>query len=125
MTSLKAQVRDEVDRLEHVQAELAGIASRTDEERKRELINLRRKLSEQIARLGQVAERFFSASGNPELLKQFRQNYTNMRSKAATHQANWPAIRLEEADEEYQRSARAVREANRALVGWIRSHLND
>jgi transposase len=125
MSTLKAQLHDEIDRLEKVQAELAAIANRTDEERKRELIGLRRKLSEQIARVGEVAERFFSQANNPELVKEFRRNSTNMRSKAASHQANWPAIRLDEADEEYQRSARTVRDANRALVAWIRANLHD
>jgi transposase len=125
MSTLKAQLHDEIDRLEKVQAELAAIANRTDEERKRELIGLRRKLSEQIARVGEVAERFFSQANNPELVKEFRRNSTNMRSKAASHQANWPAIRLDEADEEYQSSARTVRDANRALVAWIRANLHD
>jgi transposase len=116
MSTLKAQLHDEVDRLEKVQAELAAIANRTDGARKRELIDLRRMLSEQIARVGELAERFFSQANNAELVKEFRRNSTSMRSKAASHQANWPAIRLDEADEEYQRSARSVRDANRALV---------
>jgi len=120
---LRSEVLNEVDHLEKVQAELAAIASRTDDERLRELINLRRRLSEQIARVGKVAERYFEGSGTPDLVHEFRTRFTNMRSKAATHQANWPAVRLNETDEHYPQSARAVREANRAFVAWMRGTL--
>jgi hypothetical protein len=116
-------VLNEVDYLEKVQAELAAIASRTDDERLRELIHLRRRLSEQIARVGKIAERYFEESGAPDRVQLFRTHFTTMRSKAATHQANWPAVRLNEADEQYQQSSRAVREANRAFVAWMRGAL--
>ena len=119
----RAEVLKELSRLEQVQAELAGIASRTDAERARDLIRLRRLLSEQIGRTGQVAERYFVAASDPGLTMEFRSHFSKMRSCAATHQANWPAVRLAEADEDYQRSARAVREANRAFVAWMRKAL--
>lgn len=119
----RAEVLKELSSLEKVQAELAGVASRTDAERARDLIRLRRLLSEQIGSLGQVAERYFLAAGDPGVTVQFRDHFSKMRSRAATHQANWPAVMLAEADEEYQRSARAVREANRAFVAWMRQAL--
>ena len=73
--------------------------------------------------MGQVAERYFEVNGDPALTQQFRNHFSAMRSRAATHQANWPAVRLVDADAEYQRSARAVREANRAFVAWMRKTL--
>lgn len=123
MNNLRNDVLKEVDHLERVQAELAEISRRTDDERLRELIQLRRRLSEQIARVGKIAERYFEESGAPDLVQEFRKHFTNMRSKAATHQASWPAVRLNEADEQYQQSSRAVREANKAFVSWIRRAL--
>ena len=123
MSEHRRQLLSEVDHLEKVQAELAAISARTDDERLRELIHLRRRLSEQIARVGKVAEEHFEAMGDPALVQEFRAHFTNMRSKAATHQANWPAVRLNEADEEYKQSARAVREANKAFVTWMRAKL--
>ena len=119
----RAEVLEELSRLEQVQVELAGVARRTDAARARDLIRLRRLLSEQIGRMGQVAERYFEAAGEPGRTLQFRNHFSKMRSRAATHQANWPAVMLAEADEEYQRSARAVREANRAFVAWMRQAL--
>jgi hypothetical protein len=123
VNDLRDQVLKEVDYLEKVQADLAAISKRTDDERLRELIHLRRRLSEQIARVGKIAERYFEESGAPDRVQLFRTHFTNMRSKAATHQANWPAVRLNAADEQYQQSSRAVREANRAFVAWIRGAL--
>jgi len=46
-----------------------------------------------------------------------------MRSAAAMHQANWPAVRLDEADADHRESALAVREANRDFVAWVRQTL--
>jgi hypothetical protein len=120
----RAEVLEELSRLERVQADLAGVASRTDSDRALDLIRLRRVLSEQIGRIGQIAERYFEEAGDAALTQQFRNNFSAMRSSAATHQANWPAVRLAEAGEEYQRSARAVREANRAFVAWMRETLS-
>ncbi len=121
--STRADVLEQLKRLEQVQTELAAVSSRTDAERASDLIRLRRLLSEQIGSMGQAAGRYFEANGEPELTRQFRNCLSTMRSRAAEHQASWPAVRLVEADEEYQRSARAVREANRAFVAWMRKAL--
>lgn len=121
--SARDQVLAELDRLERVQKELAAVSSRTDSERARDLIRLRRELSQQIGRIGLIAEGYFESVGDPAAVQQFRTRFSTMRSRAATHQADWPAVRLNEADETYQQSARAVREANRAFVAWMRSVL--
>lgn len=123
MTDLRAQLREELAQLTRVQASLASIASRTDDERRAELIQLRRELAQRIASIGQAAERFFEAGGDRELMRKFRLHYSEMRSKAAAHQADWPAVTLNVADDEYQRSARAVREANKAFCAWIRAQI--
>ena len=119
----RAEVLQELAKLEHVQLEIAKVSRRTDSERARDLIRLRRALSEQIGRVGTIAGGYFDESGRPELVQQFRGHFSTMRTQAATHQANWPAVRLDEADAEFQRSAQAVREANRTFVGWMKSAL--
>lgn len=113
----------EVDLLEAIQAELAGVASRTDDQRRLDLVDLRRKLADQIARTRPVAEPLFAAQGDAALLQGFRERFSAMRSAAALHQANWPAVSLGERVEEYRASALAVREANRAFVAWMRDTL--
>ncbi len=111
-----------VSALEQVQAELAQISSRTDERRRHDLIDLRRKLALHIAEVGRVAEPWFGEA-DAELAQTYRAKFSRMRSAAAIHQANWPAVRLDQADEEYRRSVLAVRDANRDFVAWIRETL--
>lgn len=110
-----------VDELETIQADLANVASRTDDGRRNDLVRLRRRLSAQITLIGQTAEPLFAA--DPDGHTEFRRCYSAMRSAAALHQADWPAIRLGEDDAGYRRSAHAVRVANQAFVAWLRARL--
>lgn len=119
MAETEALLR-ELALLEEVQADLAGISARTDERRRHDLIALRRKLSLQIAEVGRVAEPYFDAAG-AELAQVYRRKFSQMRSAAALHQADWPAVRLDQADAQYLRSVMAVREANREFVAWTRA----
>jgi hypothetical protein len=106
-----------------VQAELATIATRTDDRRRYDLIDLRRDLSLQIAAVGNAADPFFASLGDPDLTRTYRSKFSRMRTAAALHQANWPAVRLGENAEQYHQSARAVREANQTFVAWMRETL--
>lgn len=119
----RATIESELTRLEKVQADLASIASRTDDERKRELIELRRQLSVQIAAVGRAADDFFAANTDEETARTYRSKFSRMRSAAALHQASWPAARLGEAVGEYRTSAMGVREANREFIAWARAAL--
>ena len=111
----------EVDLLETVQSQLAEVASRDDDQRRHDLIVLRRQLSAQIAAVGTIAEPIFAAHGDAEVQRSYRAKFSQMRSAAALHQANWPAVMLDERPDDYRASALGVREANRDFVAWIRS----
>ena len=111
-----------VNALEQVQADLAAISARTDERRRHDLIDLRRQLSLHIAEVGRITEPWFGEA-DAELAQTYRTKFSRMRSAAAMHQANWPAVRLDQADAEYQRSVLAVRDANRDFVAWVRQTL--
>lgn len=117
-----AEILRELTALERVQARLATIATRTDDQRRHDLIELRRELSQQIAKVGRVADPIF-ASADMETAREYRARFSRMRSAAAIHQANWPAVRLGEAADAYRKSALAVREANRDFVAWVREAL--
>jgi hypothetical protein len=114
------QLGEEIDALEGLQAELAAIAKRTDEARKNDLVQLRRKLSAQISKVGIIADPIFAGLDESALRETYRSKFSKMRSAAATHQANWPAVMLGERPDEYQASAKLVREANRDFVAWMR-----
>ena len=111
---------DEVGRLERLHAQIAQIAMRTDDQRQRNLIQLRRQLAEQIGRVGALSEEFFRSARDESKLGQFRQQFSDMRAKTAMHQANWPAFRLVEASDEYRKSSQAVTESIRAFIDWAR-----
>jgi hypothetical protein len=114
-----ARLLKELDALEAVQAELAGIATRTDDARKHDLIKLRRKLAVQIGEVGAVADAIF-ANADASIKQAYRDRFSEMRSAAARHQTNWPAVRLGEDIEQFHASARGVRQANKEFIAWTR-----
>jgi hypothetical protein len=118
-----AEIERELTKLEAIQADLAAIATRDDEGRRADLIALRRQLSDQIALLGRLADDLFGNHVSPELKAEYRSRFSAMRSKTALHQANWPAVRLGQFDDDYRTSATGVRDANRAFVAWMRATL--
>lgn len=113
----------ELTALEAIQAELASIADRTDDARRHDLIRLRRDLSLRIAEVGKIAEPIFGAA-EAGMAQEYRGKFSRMRSAAALHQANWPAVRLGEDVEQYRASAQGVRQANKEFVAWVRGALD-
>lgn len=118
-----AAIAEAVDALECVQADLAGIASRDDDRRRHDLVELRRIFAARIAEVGRLAEPVFVSLEDRDLVQEYRHRFSRMRSAAAMHQASWPAVSLSERPEEYRASARAVDEANREFIAWIRQAL--
>jgi hypothetical protein len=114
----------ELSTLEAVQAELAGIATRTDDARKHDMIQLRRKLAAQIGQVGTVADTIF-ANADVAIKQAYRDHFSRMRSAAALHQANWPAVRLGEDIDLYHASAKGVRQANKEFVAWTRGAIDE
>jgi len=119
-----ARLTKELNALEAVQAELASIAARTDDARKHDLIKLRRKLAVQIGEVGAVADTIF-ANVDATMKQAYRDRFSEMRSAAARHQANWPAVRLGEDIDQFHVSARGVRQANREFVAWTRGAIEE
>jgi hypothetical protein len=117
------QITRELQALERVHAELHAIAGRSDERRRHDLVELRRRFSQQLADVGRLAEPLFAAMADRSLEQDYRRHFSRIRSEAAAHQAKWPAIKVDEASELYRRSAIAVGEAHRDFVGWMRDTL--
>ena len=113
----------ELESLERVHSELATIATRSDERRRHDLIDLRRQFSQQMAEVGRLADPLFEAARDAALRQTYRNYFSRMRSTAAAHQANWPAVRIDESTELYRRSAQGVTEAHREFSAWMREAL--
>ncbi|PCE40054.1 hypothetical protein [Rhizorhabdus dicambivorans] len=109
--------------LEEFQGEFADIAARTDDARRRELVVLRRRHAEQMAAIADLCDPFFSALGSKQA-DAYRQKFSRMRSATALHQAEWPAVRLNEAAEGYRSSALRVRQTCLEFITWARATLH-
>jgi hypothetical protein len=116
-----ADVGVELAALQDIQDSLASIAHRTDPERRFELVQLRKRLAKQIAVVGSACERLFATQADRQA--EFRRLYSAMRSATALHQAEWPAVRLNEVDHLYRESASRAREANQIFASWLAAQL--
>jgi hypothetical protein len=117
----RASLAREIDKLERILAQIAAVTARTDAERRKDLVALRRALAAQIHVIGQAAEPVFA--GTDDLIA-CRAKFSRMRSMAAIHQASWPAIMLGERPAEYRESVKPMREANRDFIAWTRAALS-
>ena len=118
------QISLELQALERVHSELASIAARNDERRRHDLIELRRRFSQQMAEVGRLADPLFASAADPAIHHTYRDHFSRLRSLAAAHQANWPAVRIDEATDQYRRSAKGVTEAHREFIAWMRDTLS-
>lgn len=116
----RSRLLHEADHLEQQHFRVAEIAVRTDDNRQRDLIQLRRQLAESIARVGEAGERYFRGQPDQSCMAEFRSRFSTMRAKTAAHQANWPAVKLADGGDDYGRSALAVNEAIKGFIAWVR-----
>lgn len=110
---------DAIGKLRGIQQQLVAISDRTDSDRKLDLVNLRRELSIQIGIVSNVAEKTFLVTATEEDVRQFRTLLSTMRRAVALHQANFPAVKLDEQSIAYDMSVKSVRDANAKFTQWI------
>lgn len=116
-------LNSEIEKLEKIHAELALISQRIDGERKLELVQLRRQLSVQIGVISAEADKSFLSEVSQEHAREFRSLLSAMRRAVALHQAEWPAVRLDEQNFEYRQSVQSVREANGHFLRWANDNI--
>jgi hypothetical protein len=117
--NINAEVLQAVDDLELVLGQSAQLTDNLDDHRKHGL-ELRRQILAKVAMIGSLGEQAFDAGGR-ELA--FRGEFSKMRSAMAYHQASWPIVSIKPDDPDYLLSVRALREANRHFIGWVRAAL--
>lgn len=109
-----------VDAYEEILRQSAGLRN-GETDRRREAVQLRRLISERIPEISSLGDAVFTA---PDTHVTFRNEFARMRSAVAFHQASWPIVGIEPANPQYQESVRAIREANRRFIDWVRSALS-
>ncbi|NIJ09474.1 hypothetical protein FHS31_003106 [Sphingomonas vulcanisoli] len=115
-----ARLAAEIDTFAAIVDELAAIAGRNDPQRRAELTKLRRRLSDQIGVMRGVGAEAFA---EPSLAEEYRARLSKVLTAVSMHQANWPAIGIDEDTEAYRRSALAAAVGNRDFIAWARAAL--
>ncbi|MDB5582404.1 MAG: hypothetical protein JWR80_7580 [Bradyrhizobium sp.] len=110
----------EIGALEQMLADVERILQRSDNERRLELIGLRRLISTQIPRVRDAGARACLPIDGTTLATEYRSRFSAMLNALALHQANWPAIKVNEDMEGYLRSAATVVSMVRAFTTWTR-----
>ena len=114
-------LRREIDALETLCEAMADWLDQTgfDLDR-RQLVELRRRLTNQIIEIGRIGELHFAAS--PADANGFRVRLSALRAWTAAHQAAWPAVWIEpHSAADYRRSAAVVQQAASDLLSWLRA----
>lgn len=117
------ELSDAIAKLGQIQSQLVAISDRTDDQRRFDLVNLRRELALQIGIVSGAAEKSFLITASTEDARQFRTLLSEMRRAVALHQANFPAVKLDEQGAGYDMSVKSVREANSKFMQWIKENI--
>jgi hypothetical protein len=117
------ELSQSVASLEELLALIASISERDDEKRKLDLVQSRRLLALKIGEIAAVGNKLFTAFPDKELEAGFRSRLNAMRHAVAMHQADFPAVSLENKNSEFVASARRVRNSNRDFVDWVKPML--
>lgn len=116
-------LREELAKFRSMTTAIADIGQRTDEARKGELVKLRREYAEQIGKLSGAIEADEGLAANTDLRSEFRKRFSEMRSALALHQANWPAISMDENPVAYRASAMNVSKLQGGFLEWSAEQL--
>lgn len=94
-------------------------------EGKRGLIAARRELARQLGQIRELAEHEQNLASDAVLTGEFQRRLAKIRTSAALHQAEWPAVTSNDSPTDYQRSAAGVGRAINEFVAWARSVFSD
>lgn len=98
----------------------AGLAKDNFEGRKKEAIELRRKIAEHRNTISKLSEASFSDAG---LQSAFRSQFSRLCAAIAFHQASWPVVSIDLTSLEYSASIAVVRSAYFDFFLWARKTL--
>jgi len=109
-----------LDALDGLKAEISVLMRREDGDFRLQIIQLRRKISQQTAEVGAAGEQVFAGSAE---LATFRVKFSKLRAATAAHQAKWPAVLLGERRKEFLASVDPMRTAGAEFSSWVREAL--
>jgi hypothetical protein len=124
MLRLSARLRDALHGYSAAGSDVAAVGVRSDEGRKQALVRARRKLAEQIGHLGPIIEQDEELAREPEKQRELSRLFAAMRYALALHQADWPAVAIDDDPIGYRESALGVKEKSAAFWDWCQNNLD-
>ncbi|MBL0923338.1 MAG: hypothetical protein IBJ12_02590 [Sphingomonadaceae bacterium] len=112
-----------INQLEITLEKIEAISTREDEERKYELVQLRRSLAEIIGQITEASLQLFAAISDRSIEEGFRARLNDMRHAVALHQASFPASAIDQHSADYRASVMRVRNTNREFIDWAKPML--
>lgn len=107
-----------VDGLETLLRESAQMRDAEFQDRRKEVLQIRRTIADQNAKIAALGETAFN---DPEQRQAFQSAFSKLRSAISLHMASWPVVSIEVADPGYQASLIKQRDAYRHFIAWARS----
>jgi hypothetical protein len=120
---LSPALRDALNVYADLERQAITLGKRTDPDRKIHLVRLRRQLAEQIGVVGLAIARDSALARTPDLQQEMNRLFTTFRYALGQHQANWPAVKIDEDREGYARSAQATYAKSDLFWAWCQSNL--
>lgn len=114
-TRLYLQAAEELDRLE---VEMKALSAVTPDGWRKAYIGLRKRLQDQIFALHPSNHELTEVS--PADIRRLHAVYADLRACAASHQANWPVVRIDGGDPDYRTSVLALRRASDLFLDVVR-----
>lgn len=112
-----------IDELIGIEDRVKKLSELADQDRKYALVRLRRDYSDYFARIAEALRTYQTFKSDPALTEEFRGRLSKVRSVAALHQAEWPAVRSDTQLEAYRKSAANLSRANVEFCQWARGAL--
>src|SRR4051812_14140094 len=102
---LSPQLHDALARYAELEQAVVSAGRRSDAARKLDLVRARRKFAEQLGSLGLLIVQDRMLAETPDKQQDMNRHFTTFRFALGQHQANWPAVRIDEDPEGYAQSA--------------------
>jgi hypothetical protein len=102
---LSSQLHDALALYAELEAAVVSAGRRSDPARKLALVQARRKFAEQLGQLGILIAQDSMMRQHPDVQQQMNRHFAAFRYALGQHQANWPAVRIDEDPKSYAQSA--------------------
>ncbi len=102
---LSPQLHEALALYAELEAAVVSAGRRSDPARKLDLVQARRKFAEQLGRLGLLIAQDQKLRQHAEIQQEMNRHFTAFRFALGQHQANWPAVRIDEDPKGYAQSA--------------------